>query len=180
MARGDIMPFRTSLGGAARKYSARLDATADYDEGDAVAITAAGDLIESITEVDPAVPTETVGIAANASTDVARARTADKLLATAATNGEHNQYYAWADLDVEWITKNITADDDAVLDEVPLEAQIGDLCNLRTGSGLWGISVHASGDHRVFQITDVLDARKNSVSTTGAAGVYALFRRLTV
>lgn len=180
MAARDILPFRSSGGGGARKYSARMDATADFDEGDVVAITAAGDVIESITEVDPAVPTETVGIAAVASQSVANARTGDNLLATAATNGEQIQYYSWADTDTEWITSNITADDDAVLDEVPLESQIGDLCNLRTSSGDWGISVHASGDHRVFQITDVLDAEYKPVGISGNAGVHAVFRRLTL
>lgn len=180
MARGDILPFRSSGGGAMRTRSARMDATADFDEGDVVAITAAGDVIESITEVDPALTIETVGVAAVASQSVANARTGDGLLATAATNGEQIQYYAWGDLDTEWITKNGTADDDAVLDEVPLESQIGDECNLRTGSGLWGISIHASGDHSVFTVTDVLDAQKVPVGISGNAGVYWVFVRRTL
>lgn len=181
MARGDILPFRSSQGGPARTRSARMDATAVIFEGEVVAITAAGDVVESATEADPALTIATVGVAAVGSQAVANARTGDNLLATAATNGEQIQYYPWGDLDTEWITKNGTADDDAVLDEIPLESQIGDECNLRiTGGGVWGISIHASGAATAFTVTDVLDAQLKPIGISGNAGLYWVFVRRTL
>ena len=176
MAARDILPFTSADGGHRRMLSARMDATADYDHGDVVAVAAAGDLVEASTEHDPGATLG--GVAMMASQSVANARVGDKLLATAASRGETVSYIPF-DFNEEFITENITADDDAVLDEVPLESQIGDLCNLRTGSGLWGISVHASGSALNFAVTQVLDANFKPVGVTGAAGVYAVFARVS-
>lgn len=174
MAKFDIMPFASSLGGTPRLVSVRLDATAAYEVGDVVAIAAAGDLAEAADEPD--VTTSLTGVAAVSAADVASR--VGLSLADAATAGHQAQFWIF-DLDAEFITDQITADDDTTLDEVPLESQIGDLANLRLGSGEWGLSVHASGANRAFAITRVLDANKEDVGKSGNAGVFAIFKRVT-
>ena len=174
MAKGDIKSFTSAEGGHRRINHARLDATATYDEGDVVAVAAAGDLIEASSEADPGLVR--IGVATGNPQSVANTAVGDKLLATAATAGFTNGFIEFTMGD-EFITSNITADDDAVLDEIPLESQIGDLCNLRVGSGVWGISVHASGAALNFVVTRVLDAQLEDVGKSGNAGVHAVFAR---
>lgn len=174
MAKGDIKAFSSADGGHRRINAARLDGTATYDEGDVVAIAAGGDLIEASSEADPGLVR--IGVATGNPQSVANSVVGDKLILTAAAAGFTNGFIEFTMGD-EFVTENITADDDAVLDEVPLESQIGDLCNLRLGSGVWGISVHTSGTARNFVVTRVLDSRFEDVAKSGNAGVHAVFAR---
>jgi hypothetical protein len=175
MAARDIMPFVSSDGGSPQVHSVLMDATATFNEGDVVVVHANGDVVEGSDEQTTV--GVLCGVAAVGSQDVANARTADNLLATAAANGEQIQFWGFT-RGAEFITSNVeTADTAGPFGEATTADMIGDSGCLRVGSGVWGLCVNGSAANRDFVVTRVLDSQKEDVTKSGNAGVYVVFTR---
>jgi hypothetical protein len=179
MAKNDIRVHRSPHGGHVVIQHAQVDTAAPFLQGEAVLINTDGELSEAATEPGANVPTELVGIAAVGALDAAKAHLGPSVgtVALLSDSGHQVGYYAF-DNTTEFETDNFTSDDDAVLDGVPAEGDVGSLCNLRrSAGGGWGVSNNASGTNIDFVITRVLDARGDDVSVSGGTGVTVVFKK---
>jgi len=177
MSARDILPFRSSYGGHNVMSRYPVNTTAAFLEGEPVLVEAAGTLIEAATLPSPVTnPPNLIGIAAAGAANTALARSGSS--ATPFPTTMLAPVYMLSH-DAEFVTRNVFNNSDALV--APTLANVGDRCALRRVTGppdIWGVDFGAAATTLWFQITDVLDSLKRSIRLSGAAGVFAVFRRV--
>ena len=172
MAEFDIMPYKAAGGQHCRVASASIATAATFLKGEPVELDTAGDLIESTTEPSAAggasINSAVIGIAMSGAALTSTEGSSDGTRASA-TSENVQLSYAIIQRGDEYIlpSANFTKDNDATMDETPVVGDVGSLCNLRTDSGNWGISVNASGTALDFRLIGLLDINGLNIDTSG-------------
>ncbi len=170
MAKNDIMPWRSALGGHFKIERHRLTAAQTFEEGECVLLAAAGTITIAADAGDAATPTSLYGLAA----EPAEGMATDAAGTTNPTNALRG-IHPFDDISTEFITDNYSDAGAAFGDAAPDMANIGDTCGIALIGGIWGVELVS--DNENFLIIDVLDSDK-STPTTGTDGTWVVFRRI--
>ena len=171
MAAHDIMPFRSAHGGTIKVESHHLTAAQTFHVGEGVALDATGTISLAADDADVTAPTALYGIAAENAEGMA-SNAAGTTNATNAVRG----VWPFDDCAQEWITKNYSDGGAAFGDAAPDLANVGDTVGYAVIATVHGVQL--VGTNEDWIITQVLDANKTSVGTSGGTGVWVVFKRI--
>ena len=149
---------------------AHQTASAVFDEGDVVVLTAGGRLAEAATN-----PASVDGIAAMNSRLYDGSQASGALSPNAQAVGEPITFHT-TDRQNEWVTTQFSTTDNTTL-AVPTIANVGDTAGLNLDTGQWFVDT-SQGNH-VVEIVDVLNAAGQSLDTPqllDTTGTQVVFR----
>lgn len=163
MAYDDIQVHSSPMGGHCRVHHWPMEATFAGGKGDVVKVELDGQIVEA---ADEDIPEDILGVALGGPSGPG---------ATTLNNPRTNTTYADGDLipvampdaSTYFVTKNFTTDGTTFDNAQPTAAVIGDICSLALISGVWGIDNGPGAGTQTCRIVDVLNARKESILTTG-------------
>jgi hypothetical protein len=170
MARQDIMPADSPIGGHCRVLEFPLNASETFVEGEPVSVNADGEVTES---ADNPAAADIMGIAATGGDTTAGTGTIDFATGNIITTGAMVKVFI-PDQNTIFRTRNFTVAGVAFGDTAPAASNIGDEVGLTVIGGSWGLDV--AGGTNTCRVIDVLDADGNSVMRSGATGVEVHFQ----
>ena len=168
MARNDILPYTSSMGGHCRVEEYPLEAGADFLVGEPVYVNGAGQVEHSN---DPAIVTEFTGIAA---TDGVEGTTLNFETGLALADGDMVKIYI-PDFDQRWITPNYATGGAGVV-VTPTIADVGLVIGLFENATNWTIDSGAATTNIIGRVLTILDADGADIARSGGTGTQVIFQ----